>query len=352
MTWTKCLSIVHVLATVALLTSRDICQIVAQLIASCSCKMCKPKLEKSFHVHNVSSTSTMAELDSSWSRKAKDVASGFAGGAVQVLIGQPFDLVKVRLQTGQFKSPIEVVTSTLKNEGLAAFYKGTLPPLIGVGACVSVQFYAFHEARRQLLQRFSDPGQKDLSLKQFYLAGAFAGVVNTPITAPVEQLRIIMQTQPSGANKVYNGPRDALKKIYNSHGTKGLFRGFNITLAREAQAYGVWFMTYEFLIEQAIKRKGGERKDLSTPELLVCGALAGDALWLSSYPLDVVKSRLQSDAFGEKAKFKNSRDVFQTIWKESGALGFWRGITPTLIRAIPCSAGTFATVELTLRLLG
>lgn len=291
-------------------------------------------------------------MDSSWSRKAKDITAGFAGGAVQVLIGQPFDLVKVRLQTGQYSSPIEAVVSTLKNEGFSAFYKGTLPPLIGVGACVSVQFYAFHEARRQLLQRFSTPGQKELTLKQFYLAGAFAGILNTPITAPVEQLRILMQTQPSGERRLYNGPRDALQKIYYREGINGVFRGFSVTLLREAQAYGVWFLTYEFLVQRALHSSGIERKDLSTPELLLYGALAGDALWLASYPLDVIKSKLQSDGFGSKAQFRNARDVAQVVWKDSGFKGFWRGITPALIRAIPCSAGTFATVELTLRLLG
>lgn len=241
----------------------------------------------------------------------------------------------------------------MQNEGPRAFYKGTLPPLIGVGACVSVQFYAFHEARRQLLKRYGEPGQKDLTLKQFYLAGAFAGIVNTPITAPVEQLRIILQTQPSGQNQIYKGPRDALSKIYNSHGFKGLFRGSTITLAREAQAYGVWFLTYEFLIQNALNSRSGlQRKDISTPELLLYGALAGDALWLSSYPLDVIKSKLQSDGFGTDAKFKGSLNIASQIWKTQGVLGFWRGIGPALVRAIPCSAGTFATVELTLRLLG
>lgn len=294
----------------------------------------------------------MSAVDNSWSRKAKDVASGFAGGAVQVLIGQPFDLVKVRLQTGQFNNPVEAFTKTLAQEGPRAFYKGTLAPLFGVGACVSVQFYAFHEARRQLLDKFSEPGQKDLTLKQFYLAGAFAGIVNTPITSPVEQLRIILQTQPSGEKQIYKGPRDALTKIYQSHGFKGIFRGFNITLAREAQAYGVWFLTYEFLMQNAL-RGGRRREDISTPELLLYGALAGDALWLSSYPLDVIKSRLQSDLkFGESAKYQNSAAVARDIWTTQGFKGFWRGIVPALVRAIPSSAGTFATVELTLRLLG
>lgn len=284
-------------------------------------------------------------VDNSLTRKAKDVAAGFVGGAVQVLIGQPFDLVKVRLQTGQFRSVQEAVRSTIQNEGVKAFYKGTLAPLVGVGACVSVQFYGFHEAKRQLLRYSNTP---TLTMGQVYLAGAFSGLVNTPITAPVEQLRIISQTQKS-----LLGPREILRSVYASHGLRGVFRGFGITLARECQAYGTWFLTYEFLMQNAIRTRGITRELISTPELMVYGAVAGEALWLSSYPLDVIKSRIQSDALGAASRYQGKwLAVIQHIVRVDGLRGFWRGIGPALVRAVPCSAGTFATVELTLRLLG
>ncbi|ODQ65780.1 hepatocellular carcinoma down-regulated mitochondrial carrier protein [Nadsonia fulvescens var. elongata DSM 6958] len=293
-------------------------------------------------------------IDSSFTRKAKDTAAGFAGGVSQVLIGQPFDLIKVRLQTGQFQSPIEAFTHTLKKEGPLAFYKGTAAPLFGVGACVSLQFYAFHEARRQLLKS-GDGIQKELSYKQFYVAGASAGIANTFITAPVEQIRILLQTQGNGAQKIYNGPIDAIKKISKQSGVfKGLFRGFNVTLLREGQAYGVWFLTYEFVINQLIKRSppGTERKDLPAWKLAASGALAGEALWLSSYPLDVIKSRLQSDGFGPDRKYTSAWAITKKTYSKEGLRAFWKGLGPTLARAVPASAGTFMTVELAMRVLG
>lgn len=293
----------------------------------------------------------MVELHSN----IKEIIAGFTAGGVQVLVGQPFDLVKVRLQTSITASttPWQVITSTLTKEGPLAFYKGTLAPFFGVGACVSVQFFAFMEAKRQILSRFGKNDQKDLTLGQFYLAGAVAGIVNTPITSPVEQVRIILQTQPSGEKRIFHGPRDAVMKIYKSHGFSGIFRGFNVTMLREAQAYGVWFLTYEFLIQTVMKTRGIVRRDISTPELMACGALAGDALWLASFPLDVIKSKLQSEyRFGKEQRFPNARAIAVDIWKNQGFKGFWRGIGPALIRAIPCSAATFTTFELTLRVLG
>ncbi|KAG9537783.1 hypothetical protein KCU84_g24423, partial [Aureobasidium melanogenum] len=83
-------------------------------------------------------------------RAVKDLFAGAVGGIAQVLIDkkdicQPFDIVKVRLQTtSQYSGAADAASKILKNEGATAFYKGTLTPLIGIGACVSVQFGAFH----------------------------------------------------------------------------------------------------------------------------------------------------------------------------------------------------------------
>lgn len=258
----------------------------------------------------------------------------------------------MRIQTGQFKTPIEAFTKTLRKEGPLAFYKGTSAPLVGVGLCVSVQFYAFHEMKRQLLKH-SNNTTGTLTYPQFYLAGAFAGAINTIITSPVEQIRILLQTQPSGDKKLYSGPIDAVKKIWSQHGlAKGIFRGSGITLLREAQAYGVWFLTYEFLMNETIKCNNQDRHEIPTWQLMLYGALAGEALWLSSYPLDVIKSQVQGDLF-ENSKYRGSAiEAFKQTWKGLGWQGLWRGIVPTLLRAMPASAGTFASVELTLRLLG
>ena len=60
----------------------------------------------------------------------------------------PTDIVKVRLQTtSQYKGALDCATQIFKKEGPAAFYKGTLTPLIGIGACVSTDTSGGSDAR-------------------------------------------------------------------------------------------------------------------------------------------------------------------------------------------------------------
>ncbi|KAF2444224.1 mitochondrial carrier [Karstenula rhodostoma CBS 690.94] len=291
--------------------------------------------------------------DQGLQRTLKDLFAGAVGGVAQVLIGQPFDIVKVRLQTtSQYSGALDAATKIYKNEGALAFYKGTLTPLIGIGACVSVQFGGFHYARRAFEARnLEKTGSGDLSYSQYYAAGAFAGITNTVLSSPIEHIRIRLQTQPHGAARLYHGPIDCIKKLTAHEGIRGVYRGTAVTFLREANAYGAWFAAFEFMMNKDAERNKIKRNEISTAKVALYGGLAGEALWLWSYPFDVVKSKMQTDGFGETQKYKSMRDCFAQTFKAEGLGGFWRGIGPTLLRAMPVSAGTFATVELTMRFL-
>jgi solute carrier family 25 carnitine/acylcarnitine transporter 20/29 len=69
-------------------------------------------------------------------------------------------------------------------------------------------------------------------------------------------------------------------------------------------------------------------------------------LWLSAYPIDVVKSRMQTDAISpSQRQFKSSLHCTQQIYKTAGLAAFFRGLTPTLVRAPFANAATFVVYE-------
>lgn len=169
-------------------------------------------------------------------------------------------------------------------------------------------------------------------------------MTNSVLSGPIEHVRIRLQTQPHGAERLYNGPIDCIRKLSAHEGVlRGLYRGQVVTIWREAQAYGVWFLTFEYLMNLDARRNKVSREDIPSWKVAIYGGLAGEALWIASYPFDVVKSKMQSDGFGAQQKYKSMTDCFKKTFAAERFGGFWKGLGPTLLRAMPVSAGTFAT---------
>ncbi|KAM0209334.1 hypothetical protein ACHAPA_011105 [Fusarium lateritium] len=267
----------------------------------------------------------------------KDVTAGAMGGVAQVLI----DIVKVRLQA-YGGNALNITRKIWNVEGPRSFYK------------VSIQFGAFHFIRQQLesFNKKQHPNHNgSLSLNQVYLAGGLAGVTNSVISGPVEHIRIRLQTQPHGEKRLYTGVFDCIRKVWQQQGISSIYRGQVVNILREFHGYGVWFAAYEGLVQYVIKMEGKKRSEIESWKFAICGGLAGELLWLLSHPLDVIKSKMQSDGFGNDQKYKTMRQAFRQTWQTGGISGLFEGIGPALLRAMPVSAGTFATVEVVRKML-
>lgn len=92
------------------------------------------------------------------------------------------------------------------------------------------------------------------------------------------------------------------------------------------------------------------------PALDTClyGALAGYVLWFGMYPLDVIKSKIQTDAFPSQPaarKYNGIVDVVRKTMATQGAGGFFKGFLPTIIRSPFANGATFMAYELTMRMI-
>lgn len=282
-------------------------------------------------------------------RVIKDLLAGTAGGISQVLVGQPFDTTKVRLQTSSTPTTAtEVIRKLVRNEGPLAFYKGTLTPLIGVGACVSIQF-GVNESMKRLFHSFNSEPQATLTLPQYYICGLVSGLANSFLASPIEHVRIRLQTQVgSGPTAEYKGPLDCIRKL-RSHGS--LMRGLSPTMLREGNGCGTYFLVYEALVASEIK-KGISRNDIPAWKLCTFGAIAGTGLWLMVFPIDVIKSVIQTDNLNTPKYGQSISSVAKAMFQEEGARAFFKGFGPIMLRAAPANGATFATFELVMRMLG
>lgn len=183
-----------------------------------------------------------------------------------------------------------------------------------------------------------------------FLAGAAAGAIQCVICCPMELAKTRMQMQGTGekkksTRKLYKNSLDCLVRIYRREGLSGVNRGMLTTLIRETPGFGVYFLAYDVLTRSL----GCEADDrYMIPKLLFAGGMAGIASWLSTYPVDVIKSRLQADGVGGVNQYSSIADCVRQSVRREGYMVFTRGLTSTLLRAFPVNAATFATVTLVL----
>jgi len=282
----------------------------------------------------------------------KDFVCGTFAGWLQVIVGQPFDIVKVRIQAQsplnpQYKGTIDCAKKIYFNEGFTTFYKGTLSPLVGVGACVSIQF-GVNEACKRIARSIKK--SQDLSLFVLSSCGGIAGLTNAIVSIPVEHVRIKLQIQGTQLIKKYTGSFDCLIKLYKEGGLKAIYHGGGSTLPRELIAYFFYFGTYEGCMQYtALHFYDGDRTKIKNWQILLFGALSGFGEWLPGYPFDVIKSKYQADDV-KNPKYKSILSCANDIYRTGGIKGFYSGIVPALLRAPPANAATFFGFEWSLKL--
>ena len=79
-----------------------------------------------------------------------------------------------------------------------------------------------------------------------------------------------------------------------AHGLRGIYRGLPVTVIRETPSYGAYFAAYDALCTW-LTPAGTHKSDLSWPRLLLAGGIGGMIGWLSTYPFDVIKTKMQGE---------------------------------------------------------
>ncbi|EEP78122.1 hypothetical protein UREG_02967 [Uncinocarpus reesii 1704] len=289
--------------------------------------------------------------------QVRSFVAGGVGGLCAVVVGHPFDLVKVRLQTaerGVYSGAIDVVRKTIAREGLARLLgtslKTTIPKLLP--HCLLISNHQGYDLGKTLVRSFStvpeSHGTPQYSIAQISAAGFFSAIPMTLITAPFERVKVLLQIQgqnppPPGQNPKYSGGIDVVRQLYKEGGIRSVFRGSAMTLARDGPGSAAYFAAYEYIKRRLTPKdeNGNVTGELSLTAVLTAGGAAGVAMWIPVFPVDTIKSRLQS-AEGRPTILGTIRGVYAS----GGVKAFFPGFGPALARAVPANAATFLGVEL------
>ncbi|KAM7352643.1 mitochondrial basic amino acids transporter isoform 1-T2 [Cochliomyia hominivorax] len=265
---------------------------------------------------------------------ALDFLAGCIGGCAGVLVGHPLDTVKVHLQTQDPKNPKyrgtwHCMTSIAKQEKFIGLYRGISSPIGGIGFVNAIVFGVYGNVQRNT----KNPD----SLASHALAGSIAGLSQSIVCAPMELAKTRLQLQHESSNgPKFKGPLDCLRHILKNEGIRGTMRGLLFTAARDVPAFASYFVSYEYMMRQPSKN--------NVVYGLCAGGLAGMCSWLTSYPIDVVKTCIQADD-PANPKYRGYMDCIRQGYRSSGLSFFFRGINSTMIRSFPMNAACFFVVS-------
>ncbi|KAI9804157.1 MAG: hypothetical protein M1825_001559 [Sarcosagium campestre] len=204
-----------------------------------------------------------------------------------------------------------------------------------------------YDVGKGLVKKVSTVDHDQFTVGQISAAGFLSAIPMTLVTAPFERVKVLLQIQgqkqlKAGEKPRYAGGLDVVKQLYAEGGVRSVFRGSTATLARDGPGSAAYFATYEYVKRQLTPRnENGATDELSLKAVCVAGGAAGVAMWIPVFPIDTVKSRLQS-AEGRPTL----GGIIREVYGRGGLKAFFPGFGPAMARAVPANAATFMGVEL------
>lgn len=272
--------------------------------------------------------------------QGKHYVCGSCAAFTNILVTFPIQKVLFRQQLHGVL--VTEAVQQLQRDGLRNLYRGLLPPLLQKSTTVAIMFGLYEDFSRVLLDQVGESGLPEIITRSF--AAALAGTTEAILT-PFERVQTLLQDHRHHGR--FNNTAHTFRTLLTEYGIRECYRGLVPILLRNGPSNVLFFGLRGPIKEQlpeATSRAGHLLNDF------VCGGLLGAALGIMFYPLNVVKSRAQSQVGGD---FQPCRKVFLTVWRERGGslTMLFRGAHLNYHRSLLSWGIINATYELLLKLL-
>ena len=271
-------------------------------------------------------------------------------------------------------------------DGLRGLFRGHSATLLRVFPYAGIKFLAYEQIRAYIIpsKQFETPARR-------FVSGSLAGITSVFFTYPLEVIRVrlafetkkdsqsslsrickqIYHEQPphlqtAATDSSLAGATSAIVQAAPRSGLVNFYRGFTPTLLGMVPYAGMSFVThdtvgdlfrhpsisqYTVLPSTALDprtgtpRTGTRREQLTAPAELTAGAIAGLVSQTTSYPLEVIRRRMQvGGAVGDGHRW-GIAETAKRIFLERGWQGFFVGLSIGYIKVIPMVATSFYVYE-------
>jgi len=293
---------------------------------------------------------------------AEHLVAGLGGGVIATVLLHPLDLLKIRFAVSDGSTTTvrpsygglrRAVSTIVGQDGVRGLYAGMSPNIVGAGAAWGLYFFFYNKGKSYLQDGDKN---KAVSAVSHLATASVAGVLTLSLTNPiwVIKTRLCLQSASSTTSTAsnekitkYKGIIDALIKIRQAEGVRGLYRGFVPGLFGVSHG-AIQFGVYEEMKEAYLVHKGLPLSaKLGNMEYLFFAATSKLVAAFTTYPYQVVRARLQDQAL----HYAGTVDCVRQTYRGEGIVGFYKGLLPNLLRVVPATMITFVVYENVSRLL-
>lgn len=238
------------------------------------------------------------------------------------------------------RGTLSVLNSIHAKEGMGALWKGVGATVVGVMPSRAIYFSTYAKTKHFLSDR--NGGQEGALIH--LAAAASAGIATATATNPIWLIKTRMQLQQSH-NRLYTSSWDCLRKVLQTEGLRGLYKGLS------ASYLGVAEGTIQWVLYEKLKRGLQARDSLENNKekdwLSYFLAAAGSKLFAATltYPHEVLRTRLREQSASPAPKYRGLLQAIKLIVKEEGAVALYGGMTAHMMRVVPNSAIMFFCYE-------
>jgi len=276
--------------------------------------------------------------------------AGVAAG-VSKTAAAPIERVKLLVQnqgemlkSGRLKEPykgiIDCTRRVMAEEGLISFWRGNLANVIRYFPTQALNF-----AIKPVVSRMFNVKKSD-GYWTFFAAniasGGAAGIGSLIFVYSLDFVRTRLandkKSAKGGGERQFNGMLDVYKKIIQTDGFLGLYRGFVISAVGIFIYRGLYFGLYDSLKPLIPSDVSGFAANF------ILGWGVTNLAGLASYPIDTIRRRMMMTS-GEAAKYTSSMHCASDILAKEGVMSFFRGAGANILRGI-AGAGVLSGFDL------
>ncbi|XP_051940944.1 calcium-binding mitochondrial carrier protein SCaMC-1 isoform X1 [Hippocampus zosterae] len=233
----------------------------------------------------------------------------------------------------------------MKEGGVQSFWRGNGINVLKIAPETAIKFTAYEKIKHIMYGR---KDTKNLRVHERFLAGSLAGATAQTAIYPLEVLKTRLTLRKTGQ---FLGMSDCAKQILQKEGIAAFYKGYVPNMMSIVPYAGIDLAVYETLKFAWLSRNRGVA-DPGVMVLVGCGAISSTCGQLASYPLALIRTRMQAQVSMKGSTKPSMTTLIHTILTQEGVGGLYRGISPNLLKVIPAVSVSYVAYEYTRIALG